>query len=903
MHPLVVLVVGLGFFFGQGLQGLAASSTQEVSVEVHGEASDTEIVLRNPFLEVVLSPHQRPGMIDRFLYRPTGEDLSALPFFPKGEGIGTQRTNYGYLFHEARDTKYRILESGPKRASVEVLYTWQKELDGQAMDFLFTTRYTLEKGDSRLKVDWQITNRAPGPRSIAPWLKHTAQAAERGRHLGIQAAGPVELPTDRFLPAPTNWMARVEPPGREGGHTFFTLVEHEKVHEFYHWRGDRQRYTHEVIYRPALLEEGASWQGTYFLGVAPALPGVAFASPEGAVAMAPLRSSATGEVSIDLQVAGVTDLGRVRLEGELLQDERAVMPLGPRYVQWQPGRVEQAHYSLNLPEPGVYHLRLNAYDADGEQIALGETVGAFERVIEIPLVVGEIPEDTVVSAPWPKEPVVYQAIAGRDLPLPRLGELAGLQVAAGHPAQRVFREDRLAAEEKAPLAAAIERSAARGEWESIPLLIFAADESDETEVTLAVSALTHVSLDARIETLRTYEVSHVLTETPSRLRNLPVGRYPDPLLPLKGSIRVPANENVNLWINVQVPTGVPAGRYEGRIDLEAGGKRLSIPLHLNVWDFDLPHPASLRTWAGFVGWNVPRQMAWQGVEDYDPAAFREQLYRWCVDYGFAPGHGARYTLEELAALDQSGRGLSTLFGGGRNVQAWATPEQVEAHGWSGRVYQYAPFDEHGDHAVPQVAAWSRAFREVNPHIKVVDVYYGTHTQPLYGLVDVWCRQIERLPWVQERMAAGDEFWGVNSRLLWGIEDPLLAGRQEYWQLFDHGYTGQLLWSVAAWGYQPPDYRALGNNALAMMLYPTPEGPTTSIRWENLRDGLEDYDYLTLLRQRMNAARERKGVDGDLLEEARRIVEDPLLHARLTDTLTLEALRQRIAELIVAFGER
>jgi hypothetical protein len=36
--------------------------------------------------------------------------------------------------------------------------------------------------------------------------------------------------------------------------------------------------------------------------------------------------------------------------------------------------------------------------------------------------------------------------------------------------------------------------------------------------------------------------------------------------------------------------------------------------------------------------------------------------------------------------------------------------------------------------------------------------------------------------------------------------------------------------------------------------PVLEGPVDSIRWEQLRDGIEDYEYLTILRQKLNTRR-------------------------------------------------
>ena len=143
---------------------------------------------------------------------------------------------------------------------------------------------------------------------------------------------------------------------------------------------------------------------------------------------------------------------------------------------------------------------------------------------------------------------------------------------------------------------------------------------------------------------------------------------------------------------------------------------------------------------------------------------------------------------------------------------------------------------------------------------------------------------------------GGELWSVNGHLLGPIEDGILPGRREYWAIFGHGYTGQLLWSVVCWG-DPPDFRVLGSNALVMLLYPIPNGVTTSIRWGNMRDGLEDCDYLWLGRDRARRAAEKGAAGSELIERARAFCQDTRLDERITSKEDVESLRAEVATLI------
>src|SRR6185437_13356090 len=73
------------------------------------------------------------------------------------------------------------------------------------------------------------------------------------------------------------------------------------------------------------------------------------------------------------------------------------------------------------------------------------------------------------------------------------------------------------------------------------------------------------------------------------------GPLPDPIVPLSGSVRVPAEgENIkgqksgSLHAEIYVPHDIKAGDYKGRLTLEAGEQSLALDVALRVWDFTLP---------------------------------------------------------------------------------------------------------------------------------------------------------------------------------------------------------------------------------------------------------------------------------------------------------------------------
>jgi hypothetical protein len=81
------------------------------------------------------------------------------------------------------------------------------------------------------------------------------------------------------------------------------------------------------------------------------------------------------------------------------------------------------------------------------------------------------------------------------------------------------------------------------------------------------------------------------------------------------------------------------------------------------------------------------------------------------------------------------------------------------------------------------------------------------------------------------------------------------------------------------------------------------GPVNSIRWEMLREGIEDYEYFWLLRDLVARARDA-GKSGDALDRAERLLQIPdAITADQThfthDPRDLYEYRTKVAEAIVA----
>ena len=218
------------------------------------------------------------------------------------------------------------------------------------------------------------------------------------------------------------------------------------------------------------------------------------------------------------------------------------------------------------------------------------------------------------------------------------------------------------------------------------------------------------------------------------------------------------------------------------------------------------------------------------------------------------------------------------------------------------------------------------------------------TPELYGSVDLWCLSTPFLePEIaRERQVAGEEVWWY---LCTGPKAPYFTLFLDHygtemrlwsWETWKYGLDGILVWQTAYWtssaaypepalqnpwqdpmswvsSYNLPDGgRRPWGNGDGRFFYPPNrdpvndratylEGPVPSIRWEALRDGIEDYEYFWLLRAEIERLREA-GVDPAVYQQAEGLLEVPedvctdLTHFTTTPE-PIHAHRARLAEAI------
>lgn len=227
---------------------------------------------------------------------------------------------------------------------------------------------------------------------------------------------------------------------------------------------------------------------------------------------------------------------------------------------------------------------------------------------------------------------------------------------------------------------------------------------------------------------------------------------------------------------------------------------------------------------------------------------------------------------------------------------------LEAHlaerGWLDEAFTYW-FDEPRRYQYPFVKAGFDRLHEACPGIAHM---LTEQVEPeLAGGPDIWCcisHAYDRAR-VEARRHTGERFWWyvcTGPKAPYAglfIDHPGPDLRAWLWQTFERGLDGILVWQTNYWssnaaypdpahpqnpyedpmswtsgyGLRPGERRPWGNGD-GRFLYPPPavfdaarsgpvfDGPVGSIRMEHLRDGIEDHEYLCLLRRRLQASGDR-----------------------------------------------
>ena len=425
--------------------------------------------------------------------------------------------------------------------------------------------------------------------------------------------------------------------------------------------------------------------------------------------------------------------------------------------------------------------------------------------------------------------------------------------------------------------------AGRGEYESFQIAIKAPAVGGLTHVNVTVSDLSGpggYAIGQSNITLYREKYVHVGRGSPDRggaNRPSGAGWYPDALIPfadpktgrpLSGAalaavpFDVESGKNQPIWVDVFIPRDAAAGMYQGTFTITCDQGNFTGRVTLEVWNFTLPLRPSLKS--SFLQWSATDTSSIHELlrNKLSPAKTPPSQQRGLIDrFGLTSGD-----LGFWSQADISHCSMQPAPPADRLKKAVAT------HAPDLFLYNYTADEIDRCPALSaQLKQWARNLHQAGvrnlvtmaPRADLLDDGSGTGR----SVVDIWVllpvlydRNVKAVLAAQRK---GDDVWSYNALVQdsyspkWLIDfSPINLRIQPGFISQSLGLKGLLYWRVDLWSSDPwneanssqfPQYPGEG-----MLVYPGKmvgiEGVAPSMRLKWLRDGVEDYEYIELLKE-------------------------------------------------------
>lgn len=389
--------------------------------------------------------------------------------------------------------------------------------------------------------------------------------------------------------------------------------------------------------------------------------------------------------------------------------------------------------------------------------------------------------------------------------------------------------------------------------------------------------------------------------------------FPD-VLGQQRELSLAAGSLKTVYLTIRIPRDLPAGEYRGTVGVQAGDARAELPLVVSVYPLTLPDERHVMVTEWFSTNQFQRH---HGVDPGDSDAFyrmlavyaenmaehRQNVFRvslglirttrgsdgqlrfdfsafdrWAdvfwntgrmdlLETGFVARFGeGGWSSTEVRLSDFDVRDEST----GKNVRVAgkdflptflpALVAHLREKGWLEKTVFHI-CDEPSNH---NVMAWREASDFVHrhaPELRRIDAIETTHC---LDRLEIWVPKLDHLatwqPAYEEAQRRGNELWHYTVGIFQQGSLPnktadvaLIESRILHWLNYRYGLSGYLHWGWNVWTEDPigAPGRHRGDG---WHVYPTQGGVLNSLRWEQMRNGLQDYECLWLLESKLAAVK-------------------------------------------------
>jgi len=402
-------------------------------------------------------------------------------------------------------------------------------------------------------------------------------------------------------------------------------------------------------------------------------------------------------------------------------------------------------------------------------------------------------------------------------------------------------------------------------------------------------------------------------------------RFPDYLAEEK-EVSAQKGKCLAVYLTVKIPRDAEAGDYEGTVTVSTDKGSKSLPLHLTVYPLMLPDERHLMVTEWYTTGNFKR---FHNIDSSDSESFYEMLKvyaqnmaehrqnvfsvsldlftgrqdadgklkfdfsrfdKWAevfwntgrmdlLETGFVARFGQgdwssnEIVLRDFRVQKESTNQLITVPGKDFLPQFLpAFEKHLREKGWLEKtVFHIA--DEPSNH---NVMGWREASNFVHtyaPTIRRIDAIETTHC---FDRLEIWVPKLDHLAtWYdvyKKAQCQGYELWFYTVGIFQKgslpnktVDVPLIESRILHWLNYRLGLKGYLHWGFNHWTDDP--FTAPGEHrGDGWHVYPKKDGLINSLRWEQMRNGIQDYEYLWLLENKL------KKIEDTLAERVSAIIE-------------------------------
>lgn len=380
-------------------------------------------------------------------------------------------------------------------------------------------------------------------------------------------------------------------------------------------------------------------------------------------------------------------------------------------------------------------------------------------------------------------------------------------------------------------------------------------------------------------------------------------------------IEVPAGLTRQVWLTFN-PQEISAGAYQGRIVLEQGKESKIIPLTLKVSTISFPDSPtlSLTVWDYMNSFSreIPENLMKVAVED-----MKEHFVNspWATG-GVAPWPSSIQLVEDDIYMEMDFTEFDkwvSNWPGAKNYFVYLSVKNTKrfldvdmndplftrlvgywAGEWAKHVKSTAidpsqvhllivdePKTEEQDR---MTIAWAKAIKSGAPDFVIfVDPIHEepwNAVQEMFEVCDIICPTRSGYLKGEEQTANFYRNWRDAGKILWVYDciggrtyDPYHYHRLQQWEAWKMGAKGTGFWSYADGGKASPwnEYTALGGVSYTPV-YIDKNSITTGKHWEAIREGIEDYEYLSMLSNLVEELKER-GINNQVIVEAKELLQE------------------------------